>query len=176
MPKIKPLSLFDNSKWFTYGHILGDGSCFYHSVLYSLSKTYRNSQNTMRVSMAHSFRKSIHEYFTHSIWSKYYSNFSSYAAIRNSILFEWAGNIEWQIVSDYLHIKIVIFRETDQSLYWGFDENNDSIQNDKRVLFILNTNDSHFEPIIYNKSSGYQHIFHMNYSIYNLLKKIKCRN
>ena len=168
-------SLFFTDKWVTYNHILGDGSCFYHSVLYIVSKTYRNSDNTSRIDMVHNFRKSIYDYFTFDVWKTYYSHFSHYSSIQNSILYEWAGNIEWKIVSDYLNIQIVIFRESDNSLYWGFDLDND-VKADKRVMFILNTRDSHFEPILYNKSSGYQYIFHMNPSIHSLLKKIKCKN
>ena len=71
----------------------------------------------------------------------------------------------------YDNIKIVIFRETDQSLYWGFDEND--IIPSKRYVFILNKNDNHFEPIVYKKNQNFQYIFHLIPSTLHLLKKIK---
>ena len=168
---LKPVPLLQNSRWNSYIKIPKDGSCFYHSILYSISKTYRLSQHDKKANMVMKFRNSIAHFCTYERWKSLYSSFISYENIQHNLLNEWAGNVEWQITADYLDIKIVIFRETDNSLYWGFDENN--INHSQRYIFILNKNDNHFEPIIYRKGQDFQYIFHLIPSTLHLLKKIK---
>ena len=63
----------------------------------------------------------------------------NYSEVKYNLLHEWAGNIEWNIVTDYLDINIAIFREKDQSLYWyNFDNNEIKYDPNKRLILILN--------------------------------------
>lgn len=173
----KQLKLFNHDKWVTYTDIPGDGSCFYHSILFIISKSYRNSLQNERYCISYNLRNVLHSYFTFDMWKQKYQYFCNYEHTKNSLISpeKWAGNIEWKIVSDYLDIQVIVFREYDQSLYWGFDLQ-DEIQPNKRVLFVLNKNDNHFEPILYKKNDKYQYIFHLTPQIHNLLKKIKCKS
>ena len=163
-------SLFDNDKWITYSDILPDGSCFYHSVLFAISKSYRESDNKTRVTMANDMRKVLYDYTTYDLWKKSYSGFCTYDKLKHNLLYEWAGNVEWKVMSDYLGIQIIILRDIDKSLYWGFDAENGA-QPTKKVILILNKNDNHFEPILYDKKYKYQYTFHLSESLYNILKK-----
>lgn len=166
------ISLFQNSKWISYTKIPSDGSCFYHSVLYCISEKYRHANFTMKKKLAHELRMHVYNYFTQSVWNEKYKEVCTFEDVKHNLLYEWAGNIEWKIVSDYLDIQIIIFRERDDSLYWG----DDNLQLSKKVILILNVNDNHFEPIVYNKTYKHQCIFHYSSSITSLIKKIKSKD
>ena len=168
----KNVDLFLDSKWKRYNNILQDGSCFYHSVLFATSSNYRLESEHNRRILAQTLRKNIFNFFTYEYYEKHYKGFGEYSDIKNNILFEWAGNIQWKIMCDFLDIQIIIFREKTNSLYWGYDKPSF----DKKLIFILNTNDNHFEPICFHKNSNFQYIFHYNNYILSLLKKIKCKN
>ena len=107
----------------------------------------------------------------YDMWSHKYKHFCTFESIKYSLLYEWAGNIEWKIVCDYLDIHIVVFREKDCSLYW-FNFDTKDIQHDpnKRLIFILNKHDSHFQPILYKKCSQIQYLFHFTPTIIHFLK------
>jgi len=126
----------------------------------------------MKKQFAQELRQSLYNFLTFEHYNKYYKNFDDYNNIKRNILFEWAGNIEWAIMCDYLNIQIVIFREKTNDLYWGFD----TINMSKKLIFILNTNDNHFEPIVFMNKNKIQYIFYYNDHIIKLLKKIKCKN
>ena len=169
----KPLPFFENEKWVTCD-VQKDGSCFYHAVLFLISKTYRNTNISLQTKMSQDLRHCLKNTFTYDIWKNSYSQYERFSTIQNNLLHEWAGNIEWKITADYLDIQIVIFRQNTSSLYWGFEEN--ILPNQKRTIFILNIDDNHFEPIFYRKAESYQYIFHMNTQLHSFLKKIKCKN
>lgn len=169
-------SIFDSdNRWKVYSNIPADGSCFYHSVLFLISKKYRDSNASEQYIMAHDLRKSLRSYCSYDNWHRLYRHVCSYELLCHNILFEWAGNIEWKILSDFLNIQIIIFRDFDSSLYWGYEGG--VIDPNKKVIFILNRNDNHFEPVVYQKPDRLQYVFKMSNSIHSLLnKKIKCKN
>ena len=132
-------TFLNNDKFISFSKVPKDGSCFYHSVLYSISKTYRISNSQQKENMAQKFRQNLYDYFSRDIWSQKYKCFCKYESIKYNLLHEWAGNIEWNIVTDYLDINIAIFREKDQSLYWyNFDNNEIKYDPNKRLILILN--------------------------------------
>ena len=165
-------SLFQNNTHWRCQHVPGDGSCFYHSVLYLLSKEYRKGDAEIRSQMPNDLRLNLIKYVTPKIWDKKYSHIISYEKLHHNLLHAWAGNIEWCIVADYFKINIIIIRDSSNSLYWGHD----SIQNDRKIIFIINKEDIHFEPLVYKHStSPYKEQYSFQYSknIKRLLKKYK---
>ena len=141
--------------------VSGDGSCFYHSVLYQISRNYRESQSyDEKRTQVIQFRKAVAASVQKDVWKSVYSDFISYEELQNNLLNYgvWASNIEWKCVSDFLNINILFLRTKTDSVYcgWGFDNLN--VQN--KIIFIVNSNDNHYDPLILQKHEKNQHAFH----------------
>ena len=116
--------------------------------------------------MTLNLRNNISQFVTEDYWKSHYSGFISYPKLQYNILNEWAGNIEWSIASQYFNINIIIYRGNTKSIYWGHD----NIDKNKRIVFIMNKNDIHFNPLIFVNNNKNHYTFKYSKLISEILQ------
>lgn len=149
------------SNGFEIRNVAGDGSCFYHSVLFLVSKQYRESSNELdRRHQVVQLRTQVADSITKQIWLEVYSPFISFEQLQHNLrkYHVWASNVEWKCVCDFLNINILFLRMKTDSLYcgWGID----NLKKGQKILFIANQNDNHYNPVILQKQSSIQCAFY----------------
>jgi len=141
---------FGSSNMYRVG-VHAEGSCFFHSILYSYSQEYRDSTPNQQLNLGHRFRKLIANKL-----SKYYSSlgFAEAGILEEDLYCElintgsFVGEETWVLISLILNINVIVLRK--DSIYCGagnFDSNNPT-------FVVINIEDKHYEPVIQVKSSG----------------------
>lgn len=134
--------------------VLGDNSCFYHSILFLLSSEYRKYYNAndkkAQQKLCTEFRKNLCNNLTPETF-KPFKGFTTITKMKKNLLDynHWAGNIEWKYVCDQLKINLFMFRYDYDDIYqgWGYDNYNP----ENYTVCIMNFFGMHYDPIVFLK-------------------------
>jgi hypothetical protein len=143
------------NKIIRYG-VLGDGSCFFHSVCAIVNRNnYLHVSEANQKKIGRLLRKQIAELITPTVWETFkkqhrFDSFMrekqhmTYATLQNNFLNPrtWADQVMITLVSELLHVNIIFIDELNHQVYCGVHG-----KTNEPMLVVAWIDHSHFEPV-----------------------------
>lgn len=153
-------SVFQNFDLWTVG-VLGDGSCFLHSILYAINAKYRTMNNEDRKKIVMGVRRDLALLFTEEVYQSIAdgntaqlgrdNNSFSYDVLKNGLLDygHWFGIEFLQFVSNVfvINIQLVWWRDNKMQVYKSAGEQKLLFQKGRNTIILFWQGQNHFQPI-----------------------------
>lgn len=131
--------------------VLGDGSCFIHSLLYCISQSYRDMPNKERAKFVKNYRKEIAERVDEYLNVRNYTTILDRDEFYNTIKSkdEWITSTQYEFFSYVHQINIVVLSHCMEVAQVNGKITVDTLDYPySTTVVIYNIEDTHYEPIV----------------------------
>ena len=153
-------SVFEKFDLWTVG-VLGDGSCFLHSILYAINAKYRTMSTEERKKIVLGVRRDLALLFTEEVYQSIGdgntaqlgrdNNSFSYDVLKNALLDygHWFGVEFLQFVSNVfgINIQLIWWRNNKMEVYKHAGEQKLLFQKGRNTIILFWQGQNHFQPI-----------------------------